>query len=132
MTTLRWVKAFHLNLPKLDDDHRQLFDWAGTAILALQCGRWREAAQAIASLGDDARRHFRDEDDLMRSIGYPGYYNHTEQHRRLVLGLERLQVARAMRTSSPDDSVRYLRSWFTIHLLNDDRELSDYFRRKTG
>lgn len=130
MTSLRWVKAFHLNLPKLDGEHRQLFDRVGTAILALQCDRRREATQAIASLGDDARQHFRDEDDLMRAIGYPGYYNHSEQHRRLVLGLERLQVARAMRTSSPDDSVRYLRSWFSLHLLNDDRELSGFLRRK--
>jgi hemerythrin len=65
----------------------------------------------------------------MKSVGYPGYYNHGEQHRRQLLGLERMQVALALRPPAVASSVRFLRSWFTLHLLQFDRPLSTYLRR---
>ena len=126
MTSLRWVDPFFLDMPRLDDAHRQLFELVQAAIVALQTAGRREAGQAIAALCDDACRHFFDENVLMREIDFPGYYNHYEQHRRLVLDLERLQAALALRPLDVAAAVQELRSWFTLHLVNYDQELSVY------
>jgi hemerythrin len=126
MTSLRWVDPFFLDMPRLDDAHRRLFDLVQAAIVALQAADRRQAGRAIAALCDDACGHFLDENVLMREIDFPGYYNHFEQHRRLVLDLERLQAALALRPLDAAAAVQELRSWFTLHLVNYDQELSAY------
>lgn len=126
MTSLRWVEPFALDLPRLDDAHRELFAVVQAAIVALQQSSRRDAGRAIAALSEEAFRHFRDENSLMREIDYPGYYNHCEQHRRLILDLEKLQVALAIRPPDIAVAVQLLRSWFSLHLLNYDEPLSAY------
>lgn len=130
MTTLRWVDAFSLDMPALDDAHRLLFGHVQDAILALQQEHWKDAAGSVAALSEEARRHFLDEDLLMREIDYPGYYNHGEHHRRLLLGLGRLQMAFALRPPEFTAAIYDLRSWFALHLLNDDQPLSAYISRQ--
>jgi hemerythrin-like metal-binding protein len=125
-TTLRWVSAFTQDPPVFEADHRQLLKHTQHAIAALQQDQRAEAGRAIALLSAKARRHFHDEDQLMRESSYPGYYNHSEQHRRLLLGLERLQMTLAMHHPDPSEVVHTLRSWFTLHLLKDDQALSRF------
>lgn len=126
MTTLRWVDACSLDIPRLDDAHRRLLVHVQEAIDALQHERRPEAARAIDALSEEARHHFHDEELLMRETGYPGYYNHCEQHRRLTLSLEHLQVSLALRPLDYAVAVHDLRAWFTAHLLNHDQPLSTY------
>jgi hemerythrin-like metal-binding protein len=125
-TTLRWVSGFTQDSPVFEADHRQLFKHTQNAIAALQQDQRAEAGRAVALLSTKARRHFHDEDQLMRESSYPGYYNHSEQHRRLMLGLEQLQMTLAMHHPDPSKVVHYLRSWFTLHLLKDDQALSRF------
>jgi hemerythrin len=133
-STLRWVEAFSLDVPLLDDQHRQLLDHVRVAIAALRCARMRDAAGALESIRDTAQWHFNDEEILMYELEYPGYVNHVEQHRRLVMRVEQLQARLALRRVIPQRAIYDLRSWFALHLLRYDSALATYVngRRHRG
>ena len=128
-TSLRWVDAFSLHNSLLDRAHLELFDLVGAAITAVQAEHPKDAVCAIEALSQAALQHFDHEDRMMRDFGYPRYYNHLEQHRCLILGLEKLQIRLALRKPDHSLTVRELRSWFSLHLLNDDQWLSSYIDR---
>ena len=124
--TLRWVEAFSLDVPLLDDQHRQLLEHVKVAIAALQGARERDAAHLLESIKDMAQGHFNDEEILMYELAFPGYVNHVEQHRRLVLRLEHLQASLALRPAAPHEAIHDLRAWFALHLIDYDRALAAF------
>ena len=129
MTTLRWVRPFQLGAVDMDGAHRRLFECSQAAILALQQGETQVATRAVATLGDESRRHFDSENRLMQQVAYPGYINHQEQHRRLLRQLDRLQLALALHRPDLRRAIHFLRGWFTLHLLRDDARLSTFLVR---
>jgi hemerythrin len=132
MTSLRWVAPFDLNVPVLDSEHRILYHLARSAIVALQLERIPSAALALASLADSTRAHFEAEEQMMRTSAFSGYYNHCEQHRRLLLALERLQAALALRRASVGYAIHELRSWMTLHIVTDDRYFATHLARQSA
>jgi hemerythrin len=128
--TLRWVEPFSLDVQLLDDQHRRLLEHVQQAIAALQGARERDAAQLLDSITDIAREHFNDEEMLMHEVEYPGYVNHVEQHRRLVLQVENLQARLALRIVAPRQAIYDLRSWFALHLIRYDADLPAYVHRR--
>jgi len=127
MTYFQWNEnAFHLDLPKMDAQHRGLID-AMNHIYDLISSRAEQPtiAHAIGLLRELVVTHFRDEEAYMDSINFPKRVEHQDIHRRLLLQLDHY-VDRFEKGDSrvTAELVQFLYIWLAQHIKGTDREYS--------
>lgn len=114
-----WSAAIEVGLPTIDEQHRQLFDLAGTF---RGQGDDIRVMKTLAILGEYANTHLREEEELLEQIGYPALAEHKQHHaefRRLLREL--LHNARHLTLDQIADQVEALiNGWFYQHVLQVD------------
>ena len=77
---------------------------------------------------DFARRHFAEEEALMKKHGYPRLETQARAHQALLSQLERLVTATERRSRPrPETAVDYLKDWLIRHTLLEDMQYKDFF-----
>lgn len=126
MHTLQWSDALSLDLPLMDDTHREFVD------LLAQTAQAGDGALLAAwqQLIDHTQDHFDREDRWMADTGFSATHCHTTQHRVV------LQVMRegARRGQGGDlavvrQMVSELALWFPQHAQSMDAALALHVRR---
>ena len=122
MRLLDWKEDFSTGVASADADHRELIDTINR--LYAEFGdpdHPRDAASLIADVLTAVAIHFAEEEDLMRSVAYPGFERHKEDHDRLLDELHDMMEAFA--GADEPDSVELslrLEPWFTRHFNSYD------------
>ncbi|MBU4506045.1 MAG: hemerythrin [Gammaproteobacteria bacterium] len=124
---LEWSDALALDLPFMDDTHREFVD-----LLALaQSAPDATLPQAWAAVVDHTVEHFGREDDWMRKTRFSAAENHIIQH-RVVLNVlrEGLAMARAGQMDAVREMAGELAVWFAKHTQSLDAALALHMRRE--
>ena len=125
MSTLEWSEALALELPAMDDTHREFVQ-----LLAAVEGAGDTALQAAWSdLTTHTDAHFGQEDRWMRDTGFTSTNCHTTQHQVVLQvmreGLRRGEVGQL-------DVIRQmaheLAGWFPVHAQSMDAALALHLR----
>lgn len=125
MAVLEWSDALSLDLPLMDDTHREFVDLLArvehaddTRLLA----EWR-------TLIDHTTDHFGREDDWMRRTGFASTNCHALQHRVVLQAMrEGLDAGRSGRTALVREMARELAPWFVHHAQTMDAALALHMR----
>ena len=97
-----------------------------------------EIEDFFSQIIDYSIEHFDAEEFFMRSINYPYYQNHVDQHDILRAKLE--EMSEKLKTA-PDvnefaeNAVDWIDQWFAAHITSEDQKLADYYKthhEKTG
>ena len=125
MIELQWSDALALDLPMMDETHREF-----VALLALAAGAADERLLgAWTALIDHTDRHFAQEDSWMRQTGFASGNCHATQHKVVLTvmreglalgGAGRLEVIRRM--------AHELAGWFPQHAQSMDAALALHLR----
>lgn len=116
----------------IDEQHRRLFALAGRLTLDASANDKDEAGgeAVLADLLDYTHSHFRDEEEFMRLIQYPGLRVHQQAHASIFAGVDQL-LAR-MRTVDRQIMRReigyFISEWLVRHVLHDDLQYTRYIR----
>lgn len=82
---LTWNPAYDSGHALIDRQHRALFDHANNLLAATISARpMDEVARIIDALVADVVQHFRDEELIFRTAGFPGATEHAAAHRELL------------------------------------------------
>ncbi|NVE01282.1 bacteriohemerythrin [Massilia sp. BJB1822] len=110
-----------LGIAALDEPHRTLL--RQFAILpALDDERFQHAFGALC---DTIGRDFREEEDMMEAIDFPGLAAHREQHARVLAGLHHSQAALLHGDYGPARRAAVLLpDWFELHISTMDAVLA--------
>lgn len=110
-----------LGIAALDEPHRTLL--RQFAILpALNDERFQTA---FGQLCDTIARDFREEEDMMEAIEFPGIAAHREQHARVLGGLHQSQAALDQGDYGPARRAAVLLpDWFELHISTMDAVLA--------
>ena len=126
MTLLTWSDALALELPEMDDTHREFVDLLAAVVQADDTGLLSAWEQLI----DHTDGHFGREDDWMRRTGFSSSNCHSTQHQVVLQvmreGLRRGQVNAdlALVRQMADE----LGSWFPQHAQTMDAALALHLR----
>lgn len=143
---LTWHDAWTLHIDVLDDDHRAIVELlceiadrfchgtqhpgepdrdAGTSVD--DCGE--DLYAALDRFGALARAHFHREEELVRTIEYPGLPDHCREHALLMA--EFASLVRELRERGArhleDRDLEHLKQWVMAHVLGTDRRFSEYY-----
>ena len=126
MPSLPWSEALELDLPLMDDTHREFVDLLAQAEAAAD-----EALPALwDALVDHTAEHFRREDDWMRATRFASGNCHAVQH-KVVLQVLREGALNAGRgdLAPARQMIRELAIWFPQHAQSMDAALALHLRR---
>ena len=90
---LAWNEDLAIGIQAIDEQHKELFNRFGKMLEACNsgCGR-EEIGNLLLFLNDYVHTHFRDEERLQQSKGFPDYAAHCEQHRIFIGKLNQLDL----------------------------------------
>jgi methyl-accepting chemotaxis protein len=116
-------------VPVIDAQHELLFSTAGAFIEAVRSGAAApEVERLLAFVEDYAAVHFRFEENLMRSTGYPHREAHVREHQHFV---GRLRA----RAADPGPGAaralaELLEGWLAGHVRGSDQRLGEHLRAR--
>jgi len=126
MTYLAWSDDLSVGNDFIDHDHRKLIEMVNRLHVVMHEGRGKEVlGKVLNNLISYTKEHFRREEDLMRQIRYPGYFEHKEEHEKLMTQVLDLEAKfESGNTSLSIQVLHYLRDWLIHHIGESDRALA--------
>lgn len=121
---LLWQEAFLTGNTRIDSQHRELFNVANELLAALFSNRSTDEISAILShLFTDIARHFQDEENILRQLGFADLERHAAEHRRLLNHAHEIQRAFEAQPLQVGALLQFLtREVVAHHILGSDRE----------
>lgn len=132
VTRFEWDSGLETGHAEIDDQHRGLFALAKKLDALLSCEecQFDAVADAIYGLNDYVIEHFREEEALMASVGYPELNSHRALHERLTGETMKL-MARYFggETMVAADIAPFVGEWLTIHIDKQDKRFATFARK---
>lgn len=120
-----WDDAFAVGYAKVDDQHRRMFQLANE--LPDKLDRI-QMTRILIALVRHVREHFSTEEDLMKSVGYPGFIEHKGFHDDIIGKLSAINVANFGSDESSAAFRAFVHDWVRDHILSHDRDFFDFVR----
>ena len=121
---LVWHASHQCGNETIDRQHRKLFALSNKLLSMLVSGKQKDAcAPALESLLGEVEVHFRDEEAILESIGYPEIDEHRVIHRNLLAHARELaSLERAGRLSTGDLFNFLADEVIARHMFQDDKK----------
>jgi len=130
MVRFEWSDDLSVGDDRIDEQHRELIENANELLMACREGLGLgKITETLGFLEGYVQKHFRDEENIQRTIAYPGYPAHKSEHDMFIKELGKLKsdlekkgptLALAIKTSS------VVIGWLKGHFLGPDKELGKF------
>lgn len=125
---MNWTPDLSTGVPKLDEQHKEIFEWLAELQSATADERTLFGVYVITRLKHYMREHFATEEALMKTAGYPGLAQHMAKHAEFRAKLEELQL-KSIAEDISEDTVNFLTEWLTHHIVETDMAYVPYLDR---
>ncbi|MDR3608383.1 MAG: bacteriohemerythrin [Oligoflexia bacterium] len=130
-----WGEEYRLNIPHMDSEHQLLIDKINLVAQRLEKGvtgtglpLFKTAFQDLAAY---TVTHFADEEEFMRSIGFPELASHKKVHEALLAKVGEFSAVDP-RSIDGRALMHFLNDWLLKHILGADMKYARYHRKKRG
>ena len=123
----------------VDEQHQVLFDIIREANNLVQKkmlhDKYDEILDILDELHDYTEKHFRDEEDYMKKVGYPGLSQQKKAHSVFIDRLVKLDIGDMdfideHQQEYLEDLIIYLLDWLTHHILMEDKAIGKWVKNK--
>lgn len=132
MALLKWRDEYSIGSAQIDDEHRQLF-----AVI----NEFHDQQQGSLAANDILRmlnrlikyseKHFRNEEGIMRGLGYPIVDEHHREHEQLVGAIFDLTFSVEANDKTIDLQLHtFLKNWLLDHILQHDMAFADFLKNR--
>lgn len=128
MRAFEWTEELSVGNAGVDEEHKRLLHIANSLLAAMEKGRPKnEFAKILHELREYTVFHFNNEEDYMRSIGYPELPAHVEEHEKLKRRVKDLQQSVFLGEKVDVKLLKeMLRDWLIGHILSCDLLIKGY------
>ena len=129
MPLMSWKDDYSVKIAIIDQQHKKLIDLLNRMHDSMKGGRGKEAVGSILTeLVDYAGSHFKTEEGLMQTHGYPALEIHRLEHVTLTKKVLAFKADfDAGITSGTIDVLNFLKGWLDHHILGTDKHYSQFF-----
>lgn len=130
MEYIRWESAYALDLPEIDNQHRELLEVMNTLwACVVKAAPEKELEDVLDQLREYTRTHFVAEETLMRIQQYPQLDAHMKQHQDFIDQLTQAKGKLATNPAAALELLGFLKDWLVNHIDRSDRHYADHFLR---
>ncbi len=132
---ITWTEDLAINIPEIDEQHKELFDRINLLFEACNKGKGRtEIGRTLLFLEDYVNTHFAEEEKNMIGSHYPGYRAHKEQHVQFKNNLN--SIKRQLNEEGPGVHIiiqtNYLViDWLKNHIRTVDKAFGSHLQDRT-
>lgn len=129
---VEWRDEYSVGIEAIDNDHKRLLNLINQLQTAAhyQTGQQFEQ-EALDALVDYTKHHFKREEDLMDTHGYPDFEPHKAQHREMIGRVnEMLEDYQHNPQEGLEETVQFLKKWLINHINGTDQAYSQFLRDK--
>lgn len=131
MRMLDWNPAWETGIPKIDEQHRELFRQIEILMVAIHENEMTSCIPALMPiLATYVGSHFSDEEAAMEASGYPELVAHRAVHDGMR---EKVRTLLLQFQSDPtvmtDAVLDFLMDWLINHINGEDRRMALYLAR---
>jgi len=132
MAFIRWEEKYRINVKKIDEQHKRLFEILNVLHNAMLNGKSKKViGKALAELAEYTISHFTDEEEYMKQYDYPGYTLHKKEHDELLKQItEVLRNFDSGKGTLSMSTMYFLKDWLYKHIINTDLLYANYFRNR--
>ena len=128
MSFYTWKDSFNIGIEEIDRQHRTFLEHLN------ECHQHVSGAKGtcidtemLNRLKTYAATHFRFEEEMMQSLGYPETEHNEQQHKYFEAKIEELMTGITEGGKSHYESVlAFMRDWFLRHILEEDKKYVPY------
>jgi hemerythrin-like metal-binding protein len=134
MPNIVWSENLSSGNNVIDAEHKQLIRIANSLLRAMQEGRGKnDFAKILHALREYTVFHFANEEEFMRSIGYPELVKHMEEHNVLKRRVKDFQHSVFVGEKVEFGQLReMLKDWLVGHILSCDLLIRDFQASQIG
>ncbi len=131
---IEWGTSLCVGIPEIDDGNRQIVQIYNHIHEHRNDNVAAESISfAVEKMREHASTHFRCEEKYMKSIGYPGYYAHKDEHKEFKEKTATLCIDVMNRKENvPKEIYNYLSAWIIHHILYADKEVKQFANTGKG
>jgi hemerythrin len=133
MATFEWDESIALNIPVIDEQHKELIGWIANLDAAVRKG---EGAQAIGDvllkLVSYVCLHFDEEERLLLTCNYPDFAAHRNEHDVFVKRLQEIQEHFQDGEELSRNTLEFMSDWIISHIRGTDQQYVQFLRTKMG
>ena len=132
MAKIEWNASFSLGVKSLDGQHRRFIELATGILQAVKSGKdSRHVCAEFSKLRQHTVYHFNDEEEFMRSVGYPEIKGHAKEHEELK-SLLRHHQEKLFREGKVREKeiLEFLRKLLVEHVVYSDLSVKRFLTAK--
>jgi len=125
-----WREEYAVQIESMDNDHMHFLEKANTLYQLIEDGNQPAFLEAIDQMIAFARRHFKDEEALMKENSYPDYQMHHNKHKKIIR--EALEVIKKIKDNKIEldlEFAQYLKDWIINHIVTEDRKYGAFLNK---
>ncbi len=133
MTDFEWNPDYAIGHFQIDDEHRKLFRLA-RKMMNVSCVRAseKEIKAAVKALSDYTKIHFRNEERLMESIGYPDLEKHRAAHAYIIEQISNFLAAEPSPVRQAKRLKEIISTWVDGHTTGEDLKIARFIASRRG
>jgi hemerythrin len=128
----QWKDEYSVGISKIDKQHKEII--ALVRDLSRLCAvddkdSYGTFKIMLSSAIEYFKNHFFEEEEYMLEKKFPSYLEHKEQHGKMLLRLNELNLNLGKDNSMTINGIiEFLTEWYREHLLGFDKEMGEYFK----
>jgi hemerythrin len=132
MDKISWDASFSVGVEKLDEQHQRIIGMINLMLSDPEAAVDSETtSEALTRMTQYANEHFKVEEQLMEDHEYPDLAAHKLEHKAFRKSTAMLCVDTMQKYADvPDDILKYLKDWWTRHILITDMKYRSFFNER--
>ena len=118
-----WQDSYLFGEPRVDQQHRELFDLANRLV---ESSSKADLIENHMYLYRHVRNHFQEEERFMKKNSYPDFTEHLEFHNQMLDELNKVSESINLDAWTHQDILMFMREWID-HIVKQDFEIKRFF-----
>lgn len=132
MALFEWKDEYSVGVAMIDEQHKVLVGLINEMHEAMAKGKGKESlGEVLARLVTYTKKHFAEEEALLKQHDYPDFPGHKEKHDKMTAKVLALQSDFNAGTFQLTFEVsKFLKDWLSKHILGTDMKYGPFFKGK--
>lgn len=123
---IEWENRFSVKVSKMDEQHKIIIKYINSLSEAMDTNDYTKINLAFDIMANYVVTHFKEEEELFDSYGFPGAVTHKLIHKKLLENVGEFAKQISEKRLEKDKFYEFLKMWLTSHIVGIDQKYADY------
>jgi hemerythrin len=130
---VEWNDSIATGIGSIDEQHRELFRRVNQFAAAQDTHQEKKVLlNTLGFMRLYAAFHFKEEEAVMESIGYPHLLEHKQMHAAFIEKIFDLRLEASLGDESvAKEALIYFEAWLKDHISKNDKDIGSYFAKQS-